>query len=205
MIDLQTNGMIRSWQLGFFVAATMFLPAEPSSAADEIAPKGAQENWHQPAGPNGNWQVGGVAPTEWSVTRNENILWRTPLPEAGMSGVTVWGDRVFTTTHVPIDKLEDKEAVTDVIGYCLDAETGRVLWQVELPGSAFISLAGGFTDGTVFAPITDGEHVWFFNRCGAIGCYDFDGNQVVTTEAVLPTQPAIAPAQRQPGKAPVST
>ena len=138
----------------------------------------ADDNWHQPAGPNGNWQVDGTPPVEWSVTRNENIRWRTPMPEAGMSGVTIWGDRVFVTTHVPIKSLEEKEAVTDVIGFCLDANTGKVLWDVTLPGTAFISLAGGFSDGTVFAPISDGEHVWFFNRCGSMGCYDMAGKQV---------------------------
>jgi outer membrane protein assembly factor BamB len=136
------------------------------------------KNWHQAAGPNGNWQVEGEPPIAWSVTRNENIRWRTPLPEAGMSNVTIWGDRVFVTTHVPIKILEEKDAVTDIIGFCLDANTGAILWQVELPGTAFISLAGGFTDGTVFAPVTDGEHVWFFNRCGSMGCYDFAGKQV---------------------------
>jgi len=138
----------------------------------------AEDNWHQPAGPNGNWQVAGTPPVEWSVTRNENIRWRTPLPEAGMRGVAGWGDRAFVTTHVPIEAEEAKKAVTDIIGFCLDANTGKKLWQVTLPGTAFISLAGGFTDGTVFAPITDGEHVWFFNRCGSMGCYDMAGSKV---------------------------
>ncbi len=141
-------------------------------------PLRADDNWHQPAGPNGNWQVEGTPPVKWSVTRNENIRWRTPLPEAGQSGVTIWGDRVFVTTHVPIKTIEEKNAVTDILGFCLDANTGKVLWDVTLPGTAFISLAGGFTDGTVFAPITDGEHVWFFNRCGSMGCYDMAGKKV---------------------------
>ena len=138
----------------------------------------AGDNWPQAAGPNGNWQVEGKPPTNWSVVRNEHIRWRTPMPEAGMSNVTVWGDRLFVTTHVPIEKLEEKEGVTDIIGFCLDSKNGEVLWQVELPGTSFISLAGGFTDGTVFAPITDGKHVWFFNRCGSMGCYDFEGKQI---------------------------
>lgn len=138
----------------------------------------AEDHWHQPAGPNGNWQVDGQPPIRWSVTRNENILWRTPMPEAGQSGVTVWGDRVFVTTHVPIQSPEEQSAVTDIIGFCLEGDTGNVLWQVTLPGTAFISLAGGFTDGTVFAPITDGEHVWFFNRCGSMGCFDMSGKQI---------------------------
>lgn len=86
----------------------------------------ADDNWHQPAGPNGNWQVDGIPPVEWSVTRNENIRWRTLLPEAGQSGVKIWGDRVFVTTHVPIKSLEEKSAVTDIIRYCLNADTGMI-------------------------------------------------------------------------------
>ncbi len=136
------------------------------------------DSWNQPAGPNHNWQVEGEAPTEWSVIRNENIRWRTLLPEAGMSSVAVSGDLVFTTTHMPIEKLEDKEWVTDIIGFCLKADTGEILWQVTLPGNAGISLAGGFTDGTVFGPIAEDDKVWFFNRCGSMGCYDFDGNEI---------------------------
>ncbi len=138
----------------------------------------ADQNWHQAAGPNGNWQTEGEPPLLWSATRNEKIRWRTPMPEAGMSNVTIWGDRVFVTTHVPIKTLEEKESVKDIIGFCLDANTGAILWQVTLPGSVYISLAGGFSDGTVFAPIADGKYVWFFNRCGSMACYDFSGKEI---------------------------
>lgn len=152
--------------VGFFVVTIFCLPVF------------AQNNWHQAAGPNGNWQVEGEPPVEWSVTRGENIRWRTPMPEAGMSSVTVWGERVFVTTHVPIKSEGEKNKVKDVMGFCLDAKSGEILWQVTLPGSALIELAGGFTDGTAFAPVTDGEHVWFFNRCGSMGCYDYEGKKV---------------------------
>ncbi len=138
----------------------------------------ADENWPQAAGPYGNWQVEGKPPIRWSVVRDANIRWRVPMPEAGMSSVTIWEDHAFVTTHVPIGKLEDKDGVKDIIGFCLSAHTGEILWQVKLAGRVFISLAGGFTDGTVFAPLTDGEHVWFFNRCGAMACYDFSGKEV---------------------------
>jgi len=141
-------------------------------------PETSLSHWPQPAGPHGNWTVPGEPPLRWSVTRRENIRWTTPMPEAGMSNVTIWGDRLFVTTHVPIQTEAEKEGVKDIIGYCLDAENGSILWQVTLPGSVFISLAGGFTDGTVFGPITDGSYVWFFNRCGSIGCYDMEGQQV---------------------------
>lgn len=155
-----------------FIALAVLVTGGGSFAGDPGS------DWPQPAGPEGNWQVEGTPPTEWSVVREENVRWRTPMPEAGMSGVTTWGDRVFVTTHVPIESEDEKNGVSDILGFCLDAGTGAILWQVELPGNSFISLAGGFTDGTVFAPIADETHVWFFNRCGSMGCYDREGKQV---------------------------
>jgi outer membrane protein assembly factor BamB len=149
-----------------------------SQESSDPSAQDASANWHQAAGPNGNWQASGTPPTIWSVTRSENIRWRTAMPEAGMSSVTVFGDNAFVTTHVPIKTQQEQNAVMDVLGFCLDADTGEIRWQVKLPGSVFISLAGGFTDGTVFAPICDGEFVWFFNRCGSMGCYDLAGNEI---------------------------
>ncbi|WP_186775656.1 outer membrane protein assembly factor BamB family protein [Rubripirellula tenax] len=162
------------------VALSVFLGADACliAADNESMSVNASANWHQAAGPHANWQTEGDPPVVWSVTRGENIRWRTAMPEAGMSNVTVWDDRVFVTTHVPIESSDEKESVKDIVGFCLDANTGKILWQVTLPGQVGISLAGGFTDGTVFAPISDGDHVWFFNRCGSMGCYDVDGNEI---------------------------
>jgi hypothetical protein len=136
------------------------------------------KTWHQPAGPHGNWKVEGTPPIEWSVVRDENILWRTSMPECGESNVTIWADRAFTTIHKPLESIDEKNRVKDIIGYCLNADDGTVLWTVDLPGSVTISINGGFSDGTVFGPITDGKYVWFFNRCGSMGCYDFEGKQI---------------------------
>ncbi|MDF1816917.1 MAG: PQQ-binding-like beta-propeller repeat protein [Verrucomicrobiales bacterium] len=138
-----------------------------------------EENWPQVSGSDLNYQVAGVTapPAKWSIVRNENILWRTTLPEGGQSSVTVWGDKAFVTTHKPIDESSDR-LEPHIVGYCLDSNSGKILWQVELPGTDPVSMAGIFSDGTVFAPITDGEHVWFFNRCGSMGCYSMEGKQV---------------------------
>ncbi|MCB1226926.1 MAG: PQQ-binding-like beta-propeller repeat protein [Verrucomicrobiales bacterium] len=136
------------------------------------------ENWPQASGPNLNWQADGPEPPlEWSVVGHENILWRTPLPEGGQSAVTVWGDRAFVTTHRPMDETSDR-LEPNLVGYCLDANTGAILWTVDLPGTDPVQTAGIFSDATVFAPIADGGHVWFFNRCGSMGCFDFEGRQV---------------------------
>ena len=141
-------------------------------------PAAHAQHWPQASGPNLNWQVDGVeAPVTWSVVANENVRWRTTLPEGGQSAVTVWGERVFVTTHRPMVESSDR-LEPDLVGYCLHANTGEILWRVELPGSDPVQTAGIFSDATVFAPIADGTHVWFFNRCGSMGCFDWGGNQV---------------------------
>jgi outer membrane protein assembly factor BamB len=155
-----------------------FLLCHSALAADDISPPGARGNWHQAAGPNGSWRVDGKPPVRWSVTRNENIAWRTPLPECGQSSVTVWGDKVFVTMHEPLQSLDDRFKASDIVGCCLDSGSGELLWTITLPGTQAMEPAGGFSDATVFAPITDGQHVWFFNRCGSMGCYDLKGKEV---------------------------
>ena len=69
---------------------------------------------------------------------------------------------------------------TDIIGYCLDAKTREILWQVTLKGTRLKLYAGPFSDSTAPSPITDGKHVWFYNVSGMIGCYDFDGKEIWT-------------------------
>lgn len=137
------------------------------------------ENWPQAAGPNANWKVEGVVapPLSWSVVRDENVLWRTTLPEGGQSAVTIWEDRAFVTTHRPMEEGSDLRE-PNVVGYCLDASSGEILWAVDLPGTDPVQTAGIFSDATVFAPIADSEHVWFFNRCGSMGCFDHTGKNV---------------------------
>lgn len=136
------------------------------------------DNWPQAAGPNADWKVEGEAPTHWSVVQNKNIKWRTPLPEHGQSSITIWEDRAFLTTHKPLESAADIETVTDIVGYCLNLSNGEILWTVDLPGSVAVGPAGIFSDATVFAPVTDGSHVWFFNRSGSIGCFDMEGKPI---------------------------
>lgn len=136
------------------------------------------QHWPQASGPQRNWKAEGPEPpAHWSVVEGKNILWRTTLPEGGQSAVTVWEDRAFLTTHRPMDESSDRQE-PNIVGCCLNANTGEILWNVDLPGTDPVQTAGIFSDATVFAPIADGEHVWFFNRCGSMGCFDFQGNRV---------------------------
>ena len=67
------------------------------------------QNWPQPAGPNGTWQLAtGNAPSFWSVALNKNIVWRSPMPGGGQGGIIKWGDKLFLTTFPEYKEGEPK-------------------------------------------------------------------------------------------------
>ena len=88
-------------------------------------------NRTQAAGPNGTWSVPDAKPPiTWSVARNQNILWRAPLPNGGQSGIAVWGNRLFLTTFEPYKPGAPKPSAV-ILGHAIDADTGKILWSVR--------------------------------------------------------------------------
>lgn len=140
------------------------------------------QDWPQAAGPNHNWTVttGNPVPLSWSGEKNENICWRLPLPETGQSGIAVWGDRLFLSTMKPLAAGASSKKGSDIVIYCVDATLGKVLWQHDLPGhpKASSSYAYGFSSSSSPTPVTDGQHVWFWNASGRMGCWTVDGDEV---------------------------
>ena len=133
----------------------------------------AAEDWPQAAGPQGNFAVAGEAPAGFSVSRGQNVLWRTPLPSTGQGAVIVSGGRAFVTSHEPINR--DTETGSMILGLCFDAQTGRELWRREVPGTRVTDLSSVFSDNTAASPVADGKYVVFANVGGTVICCDFDG------------------------------
>jgi outer membrane protein assembly factor BamB len=142
-----------------------------------------QENWPENRGPQHNYHVSSAVeiPRTWSVVNGENILWRAPVPETGHSGIAVWGDKLFLTcfrTLTPADNTENGTWASETVGYCLDADSGNILWSCDLPGKRPNQVNGTFTDSTTPMPVTDGKHVWFVNAGGYMACHTMDGKKV---------------------------
>jgi len=127
------------------------------------------QNWPQYRGANSDGLgEGATLPETWSET--ENVVWKVKVPGWGWSSPIVWGDKVFVTAAVG-----EKELPTPHVGgyvgtgevhlwmlYCLDFETGKILWEFEahkgippqmrLPRSSFANET----------PVTDGERVYAY-------------------------------------------
>ncbi|WP_020472828.1 outer membrane protein assembly factor BamB family protein [Zavarzinella formosa] len=150
--------------------------------------------WPQAAGPNGDWHLAADAPTHWSVARNENIRWRTKLPNAGQSGIVIMGDKLFLTTFAEQDEKAKRQSNT-ILGHAVDRATGKILWSVTLQGGRPSPQLYAYSDSTSWTPICDEKTVCFFNSSGEMGCWDHSGKEIWRRS--FRTQPDKYPFNRQ--------
>ncbi len=153
--------------------------------------------WPQAAGPHANW----IAPeanvaTAWSVARNENILWKRALPNAGQGGIAVAGDRVYLTTFAEQDPAKPRQSNV-ILCHAINRATGAIVWSRELRADHGRTSPQmyAFSDSTSWSPIASDARVWFFNSSGSMVCFTRDGEEVWRRE--FRTQPDQYPFNRQ--------
>ena len=131
-------------------------------------------------------------PEQWSQT--DNVEWVTDIPELGWSSPIVWGTKVFVTTvtsegefekpkpglYAPRGRSEPPQARHDWRVYCLDLETGDILWMRSVKSDVPDFPRHQKNTYASETPTTDGERVYV--RFGDLGIYafDLDGNEVWT-------------------------
>ena len=101
-------------------------------------PAAAWADWPMFRGPNGSGKYADAQPlpTRWSDT--ENIAWKTPLPGRGSSSPVVFEDRVVLTAFTGYGQDETapgEQAGLKLHVLCFDRNSGRQLWDRELPAS----------------------------------------------------------------------
>ena len=126
------------------------------------------EDWTQFRGPNGTGvsETNGL-PTEFGP--DKNVIWKTPLPP-GHSSPVLTRNRIFVTAH---GKEKDSYKLLVI---CLDRQTGKLLWQREVPRTRTGRLQN--VNGPASpSPVTDGENVYvFFQEFGLVS-YDGAGKE----------------------------
>ena len=122
------------------------------------------DEWSQFRGPNGT----GVSETKNLPTEfgpNKNVVWKTALP-SGHSSPVLTRDRIFVTAH-------DKETL---LVFSLDRQTGKILWQREVPRSRSGRLQN--VNGPASpSPVTDGKNVYVFFQDFGLISFDPDGKE----------------------------
>lgn len=116
-------------------------------------------------------------PTASSIAK---AAFRTPLSEVGQSGVCLSGDHLFLTVHKKLDgPLRGGFYFnSDIVGQCFDRNSGKLLWQVDLPGSYAGRVLESWHDATSLTPVANDKHVVFHNLNGMLGCFTHDGKLV---------------------------
>ena len=124
------------------------------------------DNWPEWRGPKGT----GVCseknlPTVWST--NQNISWKTALPEPGNSTPVIWRNRVFVT-----QAIENRRTLM-----CFDRTNGKLLWQsgVTAAEKEPTHETNPYCSGS---PSTDGQRVIVSFGSAGLFCYDFEGKEL---------------------------
>jgi outer membrane protein assembly factor BamB len=126
------------------------------------------EDWPQFRGPNGTGVSSSTGLPE-DFGPNKNVSWKTALPP-GHSSPVLTRNRIFVTAHTA-----DKENYKLLV-ICLDRQTGKLLWQREVPRSGVGRLQN--VNGPASpSPVTDGSNVYvFFQEFGLVS-YDGAGKE----------------------------
>jgi outer membrane protein assembly factor BamB len=143
------------------------------------------EDWPQFRGPNGSGVSASTGLPE-VFGPEKNVVWKTPLPP-GHSSPVLTRDRVFVTAYEKEKASSSQQSAAGVKGsageknhkllvICLDRQTGKLLWQREVPRAREGRLQNVNNPASP-SPVTDGTNVYaFFQEFGLVS-YDGAGKE----------------------------
>jgi outer membrane protein assembly factor BamB len=147
------------------------------------------QHWPQFRGPNASGVAEGAKPpVTFDVEKNQNVLWKTPIPGIAVASPVVWGDRVFLTTAISSDPKAsfrhglygDVEPSTDTSKhtwkvYCLNKKDGKVLWEKTAHEGVPKTKRHPKSSQASCTPVTDGKVVVANLGSEGLYAYDMDG------------------------------
>ncbi len=141
--------------------AVIFLVVCASSSADD---------WPNYRGPEHN---GISSETGWRSDWGDagpTILWRASVGK-GSSAVSIAAGRAYTMGNDSGTEGEEMDSV-----FCLDAETGKIVWKRSYPCPL---LPKYYEGGALSTPTVDGKVVYALSKMGDLFCLDAANGEVV--------------------------
>ncbi len=146
-------------------------------------PTAQAADWPQWRGPN---RDGISIEKDWTTkwpAKGPKLLWQAPVG-GGYSSVAVIGTRLYTMGFALGEPGPDKQYKKDENGrrvgkdivWCLDAETGKVLWKHTYPAPG---------DDTFGTPAVYDGRVYTFGRFGQLLCLDAAEGRVLWSKNVI--------------------
>jgi outer membrane protein assembly factor BamB len=138
-------------------------------------------NYNSFRGPLGQGVSGARnVPVDWDGATGKNILWKIQLSKPGNNSPVIWKDKLY---------IAGADAQVRMI-YCIDRNTGNILWQKEvkdIPGSP-AAIPKTTEDAGLSAPTvtTDGARVYVIYANGDIAAFTGSGNLVWGRNLGLP-------------------
>src|SRR5688500_15045924 len=95
-----------------------------------VCPRLQAADWPQFRGPAGDGRATAKnLPTEWNETKN--VAWKAEIPGRGWSSPSLFQNRLYLTTAVPIE-AGSATGPFSLRTLCVDAATGRLIWNTEV-------------------------------------------------------------------------
>lgn len=167
------SGLSRGFGFALRAAASPFL-------AGALLTTGAAQDWPIFRGPTGDGHVAAKnIPVEWS--KGKNIAWHVTVPGKGWSSPVLIAGKLYFTSAVTQGKESDPKADRKLHALCLDAATGKMLWDVEVFDQNGAKAPGSIHSKNSHASPTpvyqDGKLYVHFGHQGT-ACLDLDGKKV---------------------------
>src|SRR5262249_7020138 len=158
----------------------------------QSASPSAPSDWPSFRGPRASGVADGHAlAASWSLEKNENVLWKTPIPGLSHSSPIVWGQKLFVTSAVSKGAQAtlkvglygdptpvEKEGEHDFVVLCLDKSTGKLLWQQTAWTGTPKFTRHPKSSYAASTPATDGKHLVVNFGTEGLYCFDLDGKQL---------------------------
>ncbi len=156
------------------------------------------DNWPTWRGPLFTGEVvKGNPPTAWDETKN--IKWKISVPGKGLSTPVIWGDQIFITSAISLDKKASAETIQKLkesqpqwmqgnssvpeflqqfVVYSINRKDGKIIWQKVV--SEQFPHEGTHKDGSWASQscVTDGEYLIASFGSFGIYCLDLKGNLI---------------------------